>query len=116
MANDKSKEGAQRQGPMLDTDEKSGGMEGEQLHINEGLNKIADDPGEARVTGEALGTVTKEAEKKMNVERDEVERDKAEAEEDKDLCGKDGNEEEEIWEDAKDWDLPPLRKTRTPTS
>ena len=110
LANSEGKEGAQRQGPMLDTNEKRGGMEEEQLHINEGLDKIAEDPAEARATGEALGTVTKNAEKKMKDERDEVERDKAEAEEDKDLCCVDRDEEEEVGKDAEDWDLLPPNK------
>ena len=64
---------------------------------------ITDDPGEAKAAGEALGVVTKDAEKKMMDEREEVEREnteakaaeKGEAEEDEDPDGIDEEEEEE---------------------
>ena len=42
LVNGEGKEGAQRQGPMLDTNEKRSGLEEEQLHINVGLDKITE--------------------------------------------------------------------------
>ena len=69
---------------------------------------ITDDPAEAKAAGEALWAVTKDAEKKMKDEQDEVERAKAdaeaaekgEAEDDEDLDDIDEDEEEEVKEDA----------------
>ena len=69
---------------------------------------ITDDPAAAKAAGEALWAVTKDAEKKMKDEQDEVERAKAEAEaaekgeaeDDEDLDDIDEDEEEEVKEDA----------------
>ena len=41
----------------------------------------------------------------MRDEQEEVERDKAESEEDEDLCVVDEDKEEEVGEDAKDWNV-----------
>ena len=68
---------------------------------------ITDDPAEAKKAGEELWAVTKDAEKKMKDEQDEVERAKAEAEaaekgeeeDDEDLDDIDPEEEDEIKED-----------------
>ena len=60
----------------------------------------ANDTDEARAAGEARWAVTKDAEKVMKDEQDEVGRAKAEAEDDKDLGDVDEDEEEEGKEDA----------------
>ena len=51
-----------------------------------------------------------EAEEKTRDEQEEVERDKAETEEDEDLCVIGEDKEEEVGEDAKDWNVLPPEK------